>query len=161
MGSHLTRPIYWNVEYVEPFIIPLGVLLVAAVLFGLYKRYQLWKALGESEVRWDRAWERFSRLLTSGLGQKKVARHGYAGTLHLLIFIGFVLLFIGTCLVSIERDIGQLLLGFTPVAFLYGNFYKVFSFVLDIAGVMVIVGCVMALYRRYVTKPKHLGKDPG
>jgi Fe-S oxidoreductase/nitrate reductase gamma subunit len=72
-----------------------------------------------------------------------------------------VLLFIGTCLVAIERDIGQVLLGFKPVAFLYGNFYSVFSFVLDLAGVMVIVGCIMALYRRLVLRPKHLGKDPG
>ncbi|MCA9103084.1 MAG: (Fe-S)-binding protein, partial [Planctomycetales bacterium] len=60
----------------------------------------------------------------------------------------------------IERDIGQVLLGLRPVAFLVGAFYSVFSFVLDVAGVMVIVGCLMALYRRYVLKPAYLAGRP-
>jgi Fe-S oxidoreductase len=76
--------------------------------------------------------------------------------MHTLIVVGFGLLFVGTCLVAIERDIGQHLLGAMPVAFLYGGFYSVFSFVLDVAGVMVLAGCVMALYRRLVLKPVYL-----
>lgn len=161
MQSHLTRPIYWNVEYIEPFIIPLGILLVGAMVYGIYRRYLLWRAIGQTEIRWDRPWERAARLVKTGFGQRLVSRHRYPGILHLLIFVGFILLFIGTCLVAIERDIGQHLLGFKPVAFLYGNFYSIFSFVLDVAGVMVMVGCGMALYRRYVIRPSHLGKDPG
>jgi Fe-S oxidoreductase len=76
--------------------------------------------------------------------------------MHTLIFAGFVVLFLGTCLIAIERDICQGMFGVKPVAFLYGHFYCVFSFILDVAGVMVIVGCLMALYRRLIERPSYL-----
>ena len=161
MNPHLTRPIYWNVEYIEPFMIPAGVLLIAAIAYGLYRKFQEWKSLGQPDLRWDRPMERLARVFKSGLGQKRIATHAYSGTMHLLIFWGFVLLFIGTCLVAVERDIGQHILGFKPVMFLYGHFYSIFSFVLDIAGVMVIVGCLMGLFRRGIVKPKFLGGKSG
>jgi Fe-S oxidoreductase len=160
MKPILTRPIYWNVEYAEPFILAAGFLLVAVLIYGLYRRIQRWKLLGAAEVRWDRPLERMARVLKTFLGQKRVAEYKYAGAMHALMFFGFVLLFIGTCLVAIERDIGQHLLGYEPVAFLKGSFYNVFSFVLDVAGVMVIAGCCMALYRRYVKKPSYLQGRP-
>jgi Fe-S oxidoreductase len=161
MNPHLTRPIYWNVEYAEPFMIPIGILLIGILAYGLYRKYREWQSLGQPEIRWDRPMQRLARIYQTGFGQLRVARRKYAGTTHLLIFIGFALLFVGTCLVALERDIGQQLLGIKPVAFLYGHFYSIFSFTLDIAGVMVIVGCLMALYRRAVLRPKHQGGKPG
>ncbi len=160
MNPHLTRPVYWNVEYVEPLIPVAGILLLAALVLGLYRRWRRWSLLGTPEVCWDRPMKRLGRVVRSGFGQKRVSEYAYAGVTHALMFAGFVLLFIGTCLVAIERDIGQILLGFGPVAFLRGSFYTVFSFVLDVAGVMVIVGCGMALFRRYVRKPSYLQGRP-
>lgn len=160
MNPHVTRPIYWNVEYVEPLIPLAAILLLGGLVVGLYRRSKRWVLLGSAEVRWDRPMQRLGRIVWSGFGQRRVSEYAYAGVMHALMFIGFVLLLIGTCLVAIERDIGQILLGLTPVAFLKGSFYTVFSFVLDVAGVMVIVGCAMALYRRYVTQPSYLRGRP-
>lgn len=158
MHPQLTRPIYWNIEFpgIDVLMLLIALGLVAAVGYGLYQRYRLWTSMGKPEVRWDRPWERAMRVLQSAFGQRRILRRAYAGPMHLLIFVGFILLFIGTCLVAIERDIGQKLLGLKPVAFLFGNFYSVFSFVLDLAGVMVIVGCLMALHRRFVQAPSYL-----
>ncbi|MCA9231078.1 MAG: (Fe-S)-binding protein [Planctomycetales bacterium] len=160
MNANLTRPIYWNVEYVEPAVPVVGILLIAALAVGLHRRWKRWRLLGTAELRTDQPLKRLARVLKSGLGQRRVAEHKYAGAMHGLIFVGFTLLFIGTCLVAVERDIAQLLLGLRPVAFLKGSFYTVFSFVLDLAGVMVLVGCAMALVRRYVVKPSYLAGRP-
>ena len=63
----------------------------------------------------------------------------YAGIAHLLMFYGFSVLFIGTCLVFLEHD--------TPLHF-YGTFYLVASLGIDLGGVAFIVGLVMFLARR-------------
>ena len=60
-----------------------------------------------------------------------------AGGAHRLIFYGFVLLFLGTATITLEYDILEPLFG---IRFWHGEFYLVFSLVLDVAGV--------ALHRR-------------
>ncbi len=158
MNPHLTRPIYWNVEFPGiDFLIPLaGALLAAGVAYGIHRRLRMWRALGRPEIRWDHPWRRFLRIVRTGIGQRRVLTHAYAGKMHICLLVGFLLLFVGTVLVAIERDIGQNLLGLQPVAFLVGSFYHVFSLVLDLAGVAVTVGCLMALYRRLILKPRHI-----
>ena len=73
--------------------------------------------------------------------------------MHLLIFWGFLLLAIGTGLVAFEDDFFRPLFGIT---YLHGDFYLIFSFILDLAGLAAIVGVVMALIRRYGTRPERL-----
>jgi nitrate reductase gamma subunit len=46
------------------------------------------------------------------------------------------------------------------VKFLKGGFYLLFSFFLDLAGLMAIICILMAIYRRYVTKPTRLDNKP-
>ena len=158
MPIQLTRPIYWNVEFsgIDFLIMGIGLLLLAAIVYGLYHRFQMWRVIGQADIRWDHPWERIKGVVRSVFGQRRMIEHIYAGQMHTLILVGFILLFIGTTLVAIERDIGQGVLGHQPTWFFHGTFYIVFSFILDAAGVMVIVGCLMALYRRFVEKPGYL-----
>ena len=75
-----------------------------------------------------------------------------AGRAHGLIFLGFVLLFIGTSTITLEYDILEPLFG---VKFWYGSFYLLFSLVLDLAGLGLIVGLVYMMYRRkWLNLPK-------
>ena len=67
------------------------------------------------------------------------------GMMHLFIFWGFLLLAIGTGLVAFEDDFFRPLFGIT---YLHGDFYLIFSFILDLAGLAAIVGIVMALIRQ-------------
>ena len=50
-----------------------------------------------------------------GLGQARVVRSPFAGTMHLLLYAGFVTLFIGTLMIAVQEDL--------RVHFLYGDFY--------------------------------------
>lgn len=83
--------------------------------------------------------------LFDGLREKLALHHDlmrdpFAGIAHLLIMIGFVILFIGTCLVFLEHD--------TPLHFFYGRFYLIASCIIDLGGVAFIIGLTMFLTRR-------------
>ena len=73
--------------------------------------------------------------------------------MHLFIFWGFLILAIGTGLVAFEDDFFRPLFGIT---YLHGNFYVLFSFLLDLAGLVAIIGIVMAMIRRYGSRPDRL-----
>ncbi|MGQ0635093.1 MAG: (Fe-S)-binding protein [Planctomycetaceae bacterium] len=75
-------------------------------------------------------------------------RDRVAGIAHLMTFYGFVILFIGTCLVFLEHD--------TPLHFFYGRFYQIASAVIDLGGVAFLAGLSLFLWRRHVTRPARL-----
>lgn len=68
-----------------------------------------------------------------------------AGHAHALIFFGFILLFIGTSIITLDYDITSKLFGWS---FWYGPFYLWFSVILDVAGVGLIGGLIYMMYRR-------------
>jgi Fe-S oxidoreductase len=74
-------------------------------------------------------------------------RDAYAGLFHLMIMWGFVVLFIGTAILTIENDIVR---NFAPqYSFFWGSFYVVYSFILDILGLAMVVGLLAMAWRRY------------
>src|SRR5690606_1177862 len=75
----------------------------------------------------------------------------YAGFMHAFIFVGFIVLFIGTIIVATEDDLTVPLLGFS---FFKGNFYLGFKAAMNTAGLMLIVGVLMAYFRRYITRER-------
>jgi Fe-S oxidoreductase/nitrate reductase gamma subunit len=92
-------------------------------------------------------------MLENVLLQKKVTRVPWPGLLHGLFFWGFGLLVIGTTLIVIQADFTDL---FFDIKFLKGTFYKLFSIVLDLAGLVCIVMLGGLLVRRYVFTPEGL-----
>ena len=92
-------------------------------------------------------------MLRNVLLQKKVTRVVWPGLLHGLFFWGFFLLLIGTTLIVIQADFTDLLFG---VKFLKGTFYKLFSIVLDLAGLVAILMLAGLLVRRYFFPPEGL-----
>jgi len=79
-------------------------------------------------------------------------RDTYAGVAHAAIFFGFGIAFIGTSIVTLEYDILEPLFGIT---FWKGNFYLLFSLVVDLGGLALICGIVLMMVRRAYFK---LGK---
>ena len=77
---------------------------------------------------------------------KQLRRDRYAGTAHMLMFYGFFILFIGTCIVAAE-DYGSKFFHRAPL-FFYGDFYKISSLIIDLGGVAFIVGLAMFICRR-------------
>lgn len=147
-----SREVFWNIPF-HLIIYPLMVISLAIFVYGFYRKMKYWK-LGQPETRSGSIGERIKSVLVYALGHGRILKEAYPGSMHLLIYIGFALLFIGTAVVSFDYDVWGLIFG--QSSFLIGDFYTVFSLVLDIAGVAAIIGILIALFRRYIQKPDRL-----
>src|SRR5918992_700871 len=80
-------------------------------------------------------------------------RDPYVGWAHRGIFYGFVVLFIGTVILAINTDFTEPVFGWR---FFEGNFYLGYSIVLDVLGLALVLGVVMMMVRRAITRPRKL-----
>ena len=123
----------------------IGYTAIAVFLYGVYvqiRKYRRGAALALEGTLWSRAGD----MVKSVLSQRTVARRDHAaGGAHRLIFYGFALLFLGTATITLQYDILEPLFG---IRFWHGEFYLVFSLVLDIAGVALLAGLLYMMYRR-------------
>ena len=123
----------------------LGYAAIAVFCYGVYvqiRKYRRGAALTLPGGLWARAGD----MLSSVLSHRTIDRRDRAaGGAHRLIFYGFMLLFAGTATITLEYDILEPLFG---IRFWHGEFYLVFSLVLDAAGVALIFGLLFMMYRR-------------
>ncbi len=151
--GHEGREVFWNAEHFEPILFALTFVAMAIFAYGVYRRWLMWTAIGKPENRADDRNERIKTLLKNGLLQLKTWSDPYPGVMHGLIFFGFVVLFFGAAFDATEFHVAEPL----GVPFLIGKFYLFFSFLMDLFGLAVLAGVLMALDRRYLTKPDRLG----
>ncbi|MFN2237120.1 MAG: heterodisulfide reductase-related iron-sulfur binding cluster [Anaerolineales bacterium] len=98
----------------------------------------------------------FRDFLVNAIGQIRILKKVYPGLMHLLIFWGVTIQMIGTAINLMQMAL------FTPFAlenFPRGNWYLFYEFIMDLAGVFILVGVLMAFIRRIILKPKYLGYD--
>ncbi len=148
-----TREIYWNVGHgvVWPMYL-FTVLAVTLCAYGFYKRVLVYRQ-GKPLNRLDNLAKRVVVLVKSLLGQGHVMRVKGPGVPHALFFWGFCLLFVGTLLIMAQADFCQPLF---HLVFLRGNFYRFYSLVLDLAGLIAIVMLAALWVRRFILKPAGL-----
>jgi Fe-S oxidoreductase/nitrate reductase gamma subunit len=150
-----TREIYWNVGHGSWTLVPMYLLAIAAIgllVRGFLQRIEVYRQ-GLPLDRTDQLGRRIRFMLENVVLQKKVTRVQWPGLLHGLFFWGFGLLLIGTALIVIQADFTDLLF---DVKFLKGTFYKLFSIILDLAGLVCIVMLGGLLVRRYFFAPEGL-----
>jgi Fe-S oxidoreductase/nitrate reductase gamma subunit len=151
------REIFWNVGEAARWIsYVLAVVTILLIVYGVRKRMAMWRIGKAAPFSFShRLGERIAFFLRRGVfhGAIQRRRESYPGLMHLFIFWGFLLLFIGTALIALQDDFLDLLFGIT---YLHGNFYLIFSFILDLAGLAAVVGIIMAMIRRSITKPERL-----
>jgi ferredoxin/nitrate reductase gamma subunit len=123
-------------------------LAISTFLFNARRLYTYLK-IGKPEDRFDNPAERLKRVLTIAFGQKKLLREFVAGWMHFFIFWGFVIL-----LTAILDAILEGLFGVNLS--IIGGFYRYIAFFQDLMGLLVILSITIALYRRYIQKPKRL-----
>jgi Fe-S oxidoreductase len=127
------------------FFYIIGYAAIAVFFYGVYvqvRKYRRGAALRLDGSPWARALD----MIGSVLSHRTIARRDKgAGAAHRLIFYGFVLLFLGTSTITLQYDILDPLFG---IRFWQGDFYLVFSLVLDMAGVMLIGGLLYMMARR-------------
>jgi heterodisulfide reductase subunit C/nitrate reductase gamma subunit len=139
---------FWNIEFGEIAYL-LGFLVVVIIGYALYHRLRVWR-LGAEDDRLSNLSGRIRTFLVTmadGLWHRRIATNPYAGVMHMLIFGGFALLFIGTSLDALHEHVYH---------FLEGNIYLAFSLFTDVGGLLVLVGIGLAAYRRYVIRPTKL-----
>ncbi|MEI6243211.1 MAG: iron-sulfur-binding reductase, partial [Chlamydiota bacterium] len=156
------REIFWNVKETGAQWISYAFMIITFIILfiGLKKRYAMWKLAKGKCAPFnfsERLGERIAYFIANGIFHKSILRESFPGWMHFLLFWGFLILTIGTGLVAIQADFTDL---FFNVKFLKGNFYLVFSFLLDLAGLMAVIGVLMAMWRRYIEKPARLDNKP-
>jgi len=150
------RDSYWNVPvWLRVIMFAFMAVAVAIMVRGIWQRVRLWRE-GQPAVGFDRPGARLARTFRYAVAQTRVARQSYPAVMHLSIFGGMVLLFVGTVLATIDTDIFEFLL---DSKLLKGNLYLIYKLVLDLATLFGFIGLALAVYRRYVVKPARLNTD--
>jgi Fe-S oxidoreductase/nitrate reductase gamma subunit len=152
----------WNVpHWAEITLYAMIPVVTIAVLVGLVWRVRKW-FLGQAEPGTPTIKQqllqalqpkRLAELIKPAFFQSRLSSDVFSLLMHQAIFWGMVFLFLGTALATVDQDFTNLLLDWQILS---GSFYRVFEFVLDIFGIVLIVGVAMAAYRRYVLRPKRL-----
>lgn len=160
------RPIMWNVpHWAEITLYLLIPVVIAALLAGVVWRVRKW-FVGQAEpdgttfrAALIRAVEprRLAEFAKNGLFQWRLSSDWFSLLMHQAIFWGMVILALGTALATVDQDIGHLLF---DAQILRGWSYRIFELLLDVFGVALIVGVIMAGYRRYVVRPQRLEARP-
>ena len=160
------REVFWNIPFGE-IIYALAAVAVGVFIYALYRRYKLWR-LGGPDNRFNQLGKRTRLFLVSavdlllhrkfygiadGLGHRRFSitdlrpREFYPGLIHFLIFAGCIIFLLGSFLDFISHYFFH---------FLHGGFYLGYSLVVDVFGILVLLGVILALVRRYLQRPDRL-----
>jgi Fe-S oxidoreductase/nitrate reductase gamma subunit len=133
-----------NIIFIIVFIISFGVLFVnLKKIWGYLK-------IGQKENRFDNISARIKSVLKIAFGQSKILREPVAGTIHFLIFWGFILF-----LIAVIESIIQGFYSPFNLKFL-GPLYAVITIIKDVFGILVFCAVLYALFRRYIQKVERL-----
>ncbi len=128
-----------------------ALLVLLAVLVFAYsasRRIRLLLALAP-EPRFDRIGLRIRKTLEFAFLQKRMFKDLYAGTFHILLFTGFLVLTVRTIALVVE--------GLVPgFVLLHGRAGDIYTLAKDLFEVLVLVGVTMAVVRRAFTRPRRL-----
>jgi Fe-S oxidoreductase/nitrate reductase gamma subunit len=103
--------------------------------------------------RWEQLGPQVKDFFVHILAQVRILKKAYPGSMHFLIFWGVTIQVIGTILNILQM---KLFLPWTINTFPRNNGYLAYELVMDIAGVFILLGVLMAAFRRYVLRPKSL-----
>ncbi len=141
-----SRTSYWLIQHVWVFYL-LAAVAVGVFLFGVIIHVSVWiKGIRRQTIPFS--WRGISNLFLDGLLGRRIFRGDIAaGTMHILIMWGFLGLFVGTVLISVDYWLYH---------FLSGSFYIWYSTCLEILGLMLMIGLVWSLIRRYIQRVPRL-----
>lgn len=136
----------------KSFFYLLSLLAIAVFFSGLYLRFSSWlRGKGDTNDFLN------GRLSVAGLillslryffssecllARRVMNKNRLRGVMLILIYWGFTILFFGTVVVGIDH--------YLRLNILRGSFYLIFSFLLDLSGFAVLIGCVFYISRRLI-----------
>jgi Fe-S oxidoreductase/nitrate reductase gamma subunit len=150
--SQAQRPLLWNISSPGWMYLLLG-LALAVFAYGLIQRVAFWrrgKLDGERLGEWA---TRVRFLLRELVLQRRIWDSRVPGIFHSLIFYSFLVLLLVTMVVAIDVDLG--------ITWYRGFLYVALTMAAELAGLLVLIGVGMALWRRWVTRPTTLSARRG
>lgn len=146
------RPTFWNIPHWAELSLYIMSGLAVAILIGkLYLRFLMWRK-GQHAPAFDRLPERFGRLWRYALLQTRTNRERYSAGMHTSLFAGFLILFVGTVLATVDWDVTRLIWN---ARILQGPFYLAYELMLDVFSVVFLFGLALSAVRR-VSRPAKL-----
>ena len=145
--------LHWGIYVATAIVAIVGVVLADHKLRRAHVTWREWY-VGMTRVLWRRRGAVASVWAHDVIGQRRTRRNRAGAVLHSLIFYSFLILLGGTTLIGIQHDVTLRLFG---MRYLVGGFYVAEKFVLDTAALGLIAGVLLAMRRRYLTRPSHLG----
>ncbi len=144
-----SREIFWNISS-GYLIYILSAIALAVWGGGFYRRYKLWR-LGKPDDCSKNIGKRIRVFIRTTvvdvLAHRRFLRDPYPGIMHLMIFWGFVILLLAAAIDAVTHYANLHIIG-AP--------YLWFSLIVDIGGILALIGIIMTAYRRYVLKPTRL-----
>jgi len=128
------------------------ILFLALSLFS----FNLWKIICNIKIgrhinRFDRRSDRWKNMIRVALGQSKMVRRPIAGVLHIIIYIGFIIVNIEMIEIIVDGVFGShRFLSFILPAYLYNLLISSF----EILALLVLVSCLLFLARRNLIRIK-------
>ena len=144
MSAH--RPMFWQIESTWIFYLLTAVALVL-FLIGAGSHIWVWRKSSKSTSLSGVGQSLTKMGIDVFTGRRLLQGDMAAGLMHFAIFWGFFLLFAGTCVLSVHHYL---------VEFLEGPAYLWFSLLMEIGGVLLLVGIVWGLVRRYLQRVPRL-----
>ena len=105
-----------------------------------------------SKSRLATIWQRLKDVLLYAVGQIRTVKKVYPGIMHTMIFWGVTIQIIGTVIKMMQMG---LFVPFTLPLF-PENGYFAYELVMDVAGVAIILGVIMAAIRRVFLRPSYM-----
>lgn len=140
-----TRQLYWNTDGKG---LMYGFAFIALIIFivGFSKKIRSWQQ-GRHDS-YNNLGLRFKSLfLEITKHDKGIFKGTFRRFMHLSVFYGFVILLIGTLVIALQENF--------KLSLFDGTNYLIISLLLDLFGLMAMIGIVMAAYKRYIDKPDH------
>ncbi len=141
-----TRELFWSLDHSAVLVFyAIGILAMAMFVYGVWRHYAKY-CRGTSHVGLGELAAGIKRMIVDLLTHRTLKRQDkFAGYAHAGIFFGFVIAAAGTAIITLEYDILYPLFG---VRFWNGDFYLLFSLILDLGHLALTAGILMMMWRR-------------
>lgn len=143
------REILWNVPGGPWAIYPVALVVALIFVYAIFIRFlNVWRR-GKPEDRFHPFWSRIGNFIkvgvVEGLVHKKFLRELYPGIAHLLIFWGCVILLLGAGIDFVGH--------YWFHSWVHGTPFLTQSVINDIGGLLVFIGAIIFIIRRYAQNP--------
>jgi len=123
-------------------------LVLVVFAFGVYQRIHFWKRGKADDERFTDLGRRLVFMIVEVFAQSKVRQKRFPGLIHVIILYAFLVLVVTTSVIALDYDLGTSLFK--------GLLYVVLSVGAELAGVFILLGLLVALWRRHVARPETL-----